>query len=708
VTPNEGERLPVVISPGVVVLRVRCLSCLFAAVLTVACGGDATGRSHGSESECTKHRFYADLDHDGLGDPDESVRACERPEGYVDNHDDDDPTCVGQSVFYEDQDQDGLGDPERPVEACTQPEGSVDNHDDEEPDCATNDSDECGVCRGPGPRIRYADADGDGLGDPDVSIELCERTDGWVDNRRDREPACETNDTDECGVCGGENATMDCAGVCDGEATLDGCERCTGGTTGVAAATDDGDRDGIPDACDLCIYDGTRRLVVQWTDVDNFGAVFGGPYTFQVVLLENGDFAFAYRDIEPFGDATVTVGHQAANGAGAVELAYGSRYPTAYPVVYFRHGTDDRVTVQYGVALPWLDIRATGIPLALSDDSSAPVNLPFAFPYGGTTHSSVQVSANGFIGLSAPYAMFENTHLPNAALGALLSPFWDDLDPAHGGSVRYQVLDGSCDADCNGDHGGVAAPDACGQCSGGNSPHLPDSDRDCNGECFGSAALDACRVCAGGSTGREPSDPDDCPRGPDMLLDAQYLRNTIEEDRFDASEDTCLEEEACLTGPGIRRIVRFGTRIANVGNQDVVLGAPEDGNPLWHNDNCHGHFHYEDYADYDLVDATTGETLPIGTKAGFCLMDLEVWDRERAVNGCHRYDCSYQGVSVGCADVYNAALKCQWVDITEVPNGEYDLRITVNAGRTVPELDYSNNSATVRIRISATAVTLVP
>ena len=61
----------------------------------------------------------------------------------------------------------------------------MDNHDDEEPDCATNDSDECGVCAGAGPRTRYSDADDDGLGDPDVSIELCERPSGWVDNRRD-------------------------------------------------------------------------------------------------------------------------------------------------------------------------------------------------------------------------------------------------------------------------------------------------------------------------------------------------------------------------------------------------------------------------------------------------------------------------------------------------------------------------------------------
>lgn len=665
------------------------------------------GDSESGTEGCTEKRYYADLDHDGLGDPDDSKKACQRPKDHVDNDDDLDPTCSGQNVFYEDQDGDGLGDPSRPVEACSAPEGAVDNHDDEEPECETNDSDECGICAGPGPGRYYADSDEDGRGDPDVSIELCEEEDGWVDNRRDREPDCATNDTDDCGVCGGENATMDCAGVCDGEASLDGCERCTGGMTGVEPAADDTDEDGIPNDCDQCIEEDVPRLVVQWTDIDPYGAVFGGPYTFQLVLFESGDFAFAYHDVEPFGDASVTVGHQGPAGAGAVELAYGSRYPTAYPVVYFRNGADGRVTVEYGVPLPWVDIGATGTPLFLDDDAHAPVSLPFAFPYAGQTHSSVEVSANGFVGLSEPYGEWENTHLPNTGLGALLSPFWDDLDPAGGGSIRYQILDGACEQDCNGDFGGVAAPDTCGQCAGGNSPNVPDSARDCNGDCFGSAELDACQRCAGGNTGREPSDPDACPTGPDMFLDRQYLRNTIEEDTVDVPTNSCLVNEACVTGTGRRRVVRFGTRIANIGNRDVVIGTPSSQNPLWEWDPCHGHYHFEDYADYDLIEVATSTTLPIGTKNGFCVLDLETWDPDLAVNGCNTYDCNNQGISVGCADVYDAALQCQWVDITGIPNGQYDLRVIVNPARAIQELDYDNNAATVRIQINDSNVTLV-
>ena len=48
------------------------------------------------------------------------------------------------------------------------------------------------------------------------------------------------------------------------------------------------------------------------------------------------------------------------------------------------------------------------------------------------------------------------------------------------------------------------------------------------------------------------------------------------------------------------------------------------------------------------------------------------WDPELAANGCGgRYDCTYQGISAGCSDVYDAALQCQWIDITGIPNGRY-------------------------------------
>jgi hypothetical protein len=654
--------------------------------------------------------WYADFDGDGLGDPDSSQTACVRPGDHVENDDDEDPDCTGTRVFYEDQDDDGLGDPSEPTEACSQPDGYVENHDDEEPDCESNDTDECGECSGPGPRPAHPDTDDDGLGDPSVELEVCDLPDGWVRNDDDEEPDCESNDTDECGVCGGNNESRDCAGVCDGEAVEDGCGHCAGGTTGREPDVDDSDEDGYPDACDLCIEPGVGRMMLQWTNIEPFGTIPGGPYTFQILLLESGSFAYLYNDVDPFGNATVTVGHQGDAGSNAVSLAYGSRYPTAHPIVYFRRAPNGTVAVEYNIDVPWQDISTTGTRLSLNDDAHVAVSLPFAFPYDGRSYDSVEVADNGFIVLGGrfPENPWSNQPLPSASIGAMLAVFWDDLDPTSGGSIRYQYEAGSCAADCNGDFGGLAAVDDCGICAGGRTGLVPNAGKDCAGVCLGDATVDVCRLCTGGTTGLEPSKPEDCPNGPDLLVDGQYLRNTIEQDFVDGDEDSCLVTERCVTGPGRRRVVRFGTRIANIGNEDLAIGTPGGSNPLWEWAQCHGHYHYANYANYDLIDVESGMALPIGTKNGFCVLDYEVWDSDLATSGCDNYDCQNQGISVGCADVYDSTLNCQWVDITDVPAGRYDLRVTANPDTGIPELDYTNNSATVRIEISDSDIALVP
>ena len=209
-----------------------------------------------------------------------------------------------------------------------------------------------------------------------------------------------------------------------------------------------------------------------------------------------------------------------------------------------------------------------------------------------------------------------------------------------------------------------------------------------------------------GSADDEPlpgSDPAPEPL-PDLIVDGTYLMATVQEDVVDASADMCLFAEGCVNGPGLRRVVRFGTRSANVGAADVVVGRPEAGNPSWEFDACHQHFHFEGYASYQLL-TSAGERLPFGNKNGFCLRDIDNWTGSAS---CGRYDCDYQGIGVGCADVYTPDLACQWVDITDVAAGTYELVVTVNTENVIREADTDNNSASVTIEILADAVRVIP
>lgn len=102
-------------------------------------------------------------------------------------------------------------------------------------------------------------------------------------------------------------------------------------------------------------------------------------------------------------------------------------------------------------------------------------------------------------------------------------------------------------------------------------------------------------------------------------------------------------QKAALRGYGQRDIIRFSTRIDNIGEKDYFIGIPAFGNPQFTYDNCHNHFHYDGYAEYLLFDSE-GNSSPVGYKNGFCVLDLFCPN-----GGLAKYGCGNMGISVGCA-----------------------------------------------------------
>lgn len=615
----------------------------------------------------------------------------------------------GPSTWFADVDGDGAGDDRITVEACEQPEGFVAEAGDPQPECATDDTDMCGVCGGDGVTAWYADQDEDGVGDALSRVMACEQPEGFVAEAGDPEPFCPTDDTDSCGVCAGGDADRDCVGVCFGEAALDGCNRCTGGTSEREPYTEDRDEDEIPDVCDLCHMD-AARYVIQWTNIQPFRGE-DGPYTFQLVLYENGDFVFLYDQIEPFG-LTATVGHQGDGGENAVTLGHNSQLVIDHRVVYFYYREEDgRPEVDYAIPHPWIDVRSVGTPLELADDGDVVQDLPFNFPLHGEVYNQIRISANGLVGFGANIGGYNNEVLPQEDLGPIIAPLWDDLNPQRGGDAEIYIYEvpqeEACAQDCTGMFGGLAREDMCGQCAGGTSGVAPGEALDCNGVCYGEAYEDVCGACVGGDTGLEPSSPEDCPQGPDLMVVQDYLINSTDIEHLDV-EDQCLVNERCVRGTGRRKIIRFGTRIANIGNTDLQLGRPEEGVDHWYWDDCHGHFHFEAYARYDLYNVNTEELLPIGSKNGFAVIDIGVFDPEIAVDGCRGYNGRNQGITAGCQDTYSRNLQCQWIDVTGVEDGIYDLLVTTNPCGEIEELDYTNNTARVRVEINGDQLIVTP
>lgn len=201
-----------------------------------------------------------------------------------------------------------------------------------------------------------------------------------------------------------------------------------------------------------------------------------------------------------------------------------------------------------------------------------------------------------------------------------------------------------------------------------------------------------------------PADPESpgngtlgCP-GPDLFVEDSVIAPVLTD--IMVADDSCLLVEGCVNGTGWRTIMRFDTMTPNIGSQDLALGVPANEPDVFHYSDCHEHYHFDEYASYELSD---GDGLvATGHKQAFCLIDLVPW---AWAGEAGTYDCSNQGISRGWADIYQSDLPCQWIDVTDVAPGDYMLHVAVNRARAdqalplLNERDYANNAVDVAVSI---------
>ncbi len=178
---------------------------------------------------------------------------------------------------------------------------------------------------------------------------------------------------------------------------------------------------------------------------------------------------------------------------------------------------------------------------------------------------------------------------------------------------------------------------------------------------------------------------------PDLLIHGPSARPYIDVVNF--TSGSCEVAEGCVV-PGTRRLLRFETESRNVGDADLIFGDPAR-NPMFVWDNCHGHYHFGQFTEYRLL-TTTGTEVVEGKKIGFCLEDTIRWNPNA---GGRIYNCAYQGIQRGWADVYTYDIPCQWIDITGVAGGTYILEMRADPLNRIPELNEDNNVTQVTVVI---------
>ena len=237
-----------------------------------------------------------------------------------------------------------------------------------------------------------------------------------------------------------------------------------------------------------------------------------------------------------------------------------------------------------------------------------------------------------------------------------------------------------------------------------------------------------------------PQIPCSDPRGcPDLTIDPGLLRSAFYDVHTFAAND-CAVVEGMITA-GTRKLILFATETNNLGPGALVIGNPLD-HPEWFDlVTCHGHAHIKDYADYRLwtlagydrwkalraanpdlcaqqvLDGNPdlATQLVRGNKLGICFYDVLLMGQSfQGTQVCPRtpdpqtyMSCNDAGLGVCWSDIYEPIygfVDGQWIDVTDVPDGDYVLENESNAKRLITEADYTNNSAALAIRIKAQKV----
>jgi hypothetical protein len=100
-------------------------------------------------------------------------------------------------------------------------------------------------------------------------------------------------------------------------------------------------------------------------------------------------------------------------------------------------------------------------------------------------------------------------------------------------------------------------------------------------------------------------------------------------------------------------------------------------------------------------DYEPGDILLPGRKEAFCWIDSQ---RISGARDLQYRNCDNQGLTAGWCDIYIRNTDCQWIDITDLEPGVYQLTVTVNAARLISEADTTNNSASVKVRVPGARV----
>jgi hypothetical protein len=178
---------------------------------------------------------------------------------------------------------------------------------------------------------------------------------------------------------------------------------------------------------------------------------------------------------------------------------------------------------------------------------------------------------------------------------------------------------------------------------------------------------------------------------PDLMVDITAATPILVEDYL-VEKTSCALQEKCVLNTGKLRIIKFDTNVLNQGSAMFNPPNPPSERPdLYEWARCHGHFHFDEFAEFHLVDPATNEIVVRGYKRSYCAVDHSIYEYGPNTPCQAVTTCTNQGISRGWIDVYSSDLDCQFIDLTGVKPGKYIVRQCINPARKFFETTFENN-----------------
>ncbi len=187
----------------------------------------------------------------------------------------------------------------------------------------------------------------------------------------------------------------------------------------------------------------------------------------------------------------------------------------------------------------------------------------------------------------------------------------------------------------------------------------------------------------------------------DLTVDTDVMERSLLITNDSFAPDACELTEGCIGAPGDRRLLRFSVSIVNLGEGAALVPGPEEAPELYQFDECHGHDHLIGFSNYVLTAEDGSEVL--GHKQGYFMVNIARYCAEAGPATEH---FPSQGISAGWSDVYVAHYPCQWIDITGVPDGRYQLSVSVDDSDVIPEGDEHPNQVSIAVEIAGDRVSV--